>query len=192
MVSLADEMLLYHSSYARVDEIRLELCAPAKDFGKGYYLTSDYKQAVRFVPNSLRKAQAIGRAAISQDYGYVMTYRVHLTNEDLLVHEFESADAEWLRFVAINRRSNLAKTLARTSDRRIQRSDVIIGKIANDTTNAVITTYLNGLYGKIGQGRAEETAIGLLLPDRLKNQYCFRSALAIGCLELVEVTKHVI
>ncbi|MDO4797710.1 MAG: DUF3990 domain-containing protein [Coriobacteriales bacterium] len=191
-MSLVDGMILCHGSYAQVDEVRLDLRAPGKDFGKGYYLTSNQDQAMRFVPNSVRKAQAIGRVPATHNHGFVMTYRVHLTGKNLQVYEFATANADWLRFVSFNRRSSLARTLAIASDQRIQHSDIIIGKIANDTTNAVITTYLNGLYGEIGKGAAEQMAISLLLPNRLKDQYCFRSSAAVACLELVEVTRHVV
>lgn len=33
-------------------------------------------------------------------------------------------------------------------------------------------------------------AISLLLPNRLKEQYCFLSERAIGCLEFVEVKRY--
>ena len=41
------------------------------------------------------------------------------------------------------------------------------GKIANDTTNPVITTYLNGLYGDVKSDKAVNFAIEQLLPDHL-------------------------
>ena len=38
---LKNGMFLYHGSYAKVEKIDLGMCANAKDFGKGFYLTSD-------------------------------------------------------------------------------------------------------------------------------------------------------
>ena len=35
----------------------------------------------------------------------------------------------------------------------------VIGKIANDTTNPVITTYLNGLYGDVKSDKAESKVL---------------------------------
>lgn len=69
-------------------------------------------------------------------------------------------------------------------------SEIIIGKIANDTTNPVITTYLNGLYGSLEDENAAKMAISLLLPNRLKDQYCFLSQQAVNCLEVIEVRKY--
>ena len=43
----------------------------------------------------------------------------------------------------------------------------VIGKIANDTTNPVITTYLNGLYGDVKSDKAVNFAIEQLLHDHL-------------------------
>ena len=40
-MNLKDGMLLYHGSYTPVERIDLGMCSDAKDFGKGFYLTSD-------------------------------------------------------------------------------------------------------------------------------------------------------
>lgn len=50
MISLTDGMLLYHGSYAKVENIDLKKCKQGKDFGRGFYLTSSYEQAKNFVP----------------------------------------------------------------------------------------------------------------------------------------------
>ena len=38
-------MILYHGTNLDIDEIDLEKCAPFKDFGKGFYLTTLLDQA---------------------------------------------------------------------------------------------------------------------------------------------------
>lgn len=65
-----------------------------------------------------------------------------------------------------------------------------IGKIANDTTNPTIMAYLNGLYGDVKSDTAINFAISRLMPDNLKNQYCFLSERAVSCLEFVEVNRY--
>ena len=60
--------------------------------------------------------------------------------------------------------------------------DVIPGKIANDNTNITITAYPDGLYGVIGSDSADAICIRLLLPERLKDQYCFRTDKALHAL----------
>lgn len=187
MLSSGD--ILYHGSYAAVERIDLGLCAPGKDFGRGFYLTSSHEQAVRFIPSSLRKAQAVGAAAQGQRFGFVSAFEV-VDAELLSCFEFTAADATWLRFVALNRRESLARQLRDLLPEGLQDVDVIGGKIANDTTNRVITTYLNGLYGEVGGGIAEDTAIRLLLPGRLKDQFCFRTEASVAALVPVEVERH--
>ena len=70
--------------------------------------------------------------------------------------------------------------------------DIIAGKIANDTTNQVLTTYINGLYGEVGSDLADETAIRLLLPNKLSDQICFKSAKSLQLLSFIEAKEVVI
>ena len=60
--------------------------------------------------------------------------------------------------------------------------DVISGKIANDDTNTTIMAYMGNVFGKMGSEAADKVCIGLLIPERLKDQFCFRSRKAIACL----------
>lgn len=53
---LKEGMILYHRSYCVIEKISLSKCAQGKDFGKGFYLTSDYSQASKFVKTSIAKA----------------------------------------------------------------------------------------------------------------------------------------
>ena len=48
-MNLKDGMRLFHGSYTPVERIDLGMCSDAKDFGKGFYLTSDLLQARSFV-----------------------------------------------------------------------------------------------------------------------------------------------
>ena len=67
---------------------------------------------------------------------------------------------------------------------------MVIGKVANDTTNTVITTYLNGLYGPVNDESSIRIAISQLLPERLKDQYCFLTEKSIACLESLRVERY--
>ena len=77
MNKLKDGMLLFHGSYTIVKEIDLDKCGYAKDFGKGFYLTSSPAQARSFIKSSVRKAVSAGDAPIDQAYGYVTSFRYH-------------------------------------------------------------------------------------------------------------------
>ena len=189
-MKLKNGMLLYHGSYTPVENIDLNKCDAGKDFGKGFYVTADKNQARNFIRTSLLKAKARKQIPDGQNFGYVTCYEYHNAIADIPVFEFADADKDWLWFIALNRRSHLAKDLASKIDSSLFGSEIIVGKIANDTTNPVITTYLMGLYGSIADERSAQTAISLLLPDRLKEQYCFLSQRAVSCLKVVEVCKY--
>ena len=47
--------------------------------------------------------------------------------------------------------------------------DIVAGKIADDRTNVMITTYLVGGYGAIGSESADKACISQLIPERLKD-----------------------
>lgn len=55
MINLTDGMHLYHGSFTQVSQINLNKCKQGKDFGRGFYVTSSYKQAQGFVPLSVNK-----------------------------------------------------------------------------------------------------------------------------------------
>lgn len=184
-----EELILYHGSYIEVANIDLAKCATGKDFGQGFYLTSDEQQARNFIRTSLLKAQSQGDASPNQRFGFVTSYGFH-PNPDLKIYEFETADANWLWFVSMNRRSELAASLRSKADIQPFNADIVIGKIANDTTNPVITTYLNGVLGPVDSPQATNAAIGLLLPNRLKDQYCFRTQAAADSLSYIRSTKY--
>lgn len=56
-----------------------------------------------------------------------------------------------------------------------QEWDIIVGPVANDQTASVIDLFLDGMYD-------EQEAIRRLLPQKLKDQYAFKTARAIHLL----------
>ena len=188
---LRDGMLLYHGSYARVEKIDLSLASPHKDFGKGFYLTSNQNQARNFLPSALIKAKSRGLIPESHSSGFVSTFRFHL-NEAVKTYEFDTPSKEWLWFISQNRRKNLAQALIPLISDSVFQAEIIVGKVANDTTNPVITTYLNGLFGDVTSDRAINFAIEELMTEHLDNQFCFLTEEAVSCLEFLEVREYVI
>lgn len=53
---LREGIEIFHASYKVVDKIDLFCCSEGKDFGKGFYLTTDFEQACKFVKTSIKKA----------------------------------------------------------------------------------------------------------------------------------------
>lgn len=172
--------ILYHGSYTVVNNPLLSECKIGKDFGKGFYVTTDEKQARLFTKTSVKKAISDEKISSNVSCGYVSCFRYFEKNK-LKVFSFQDADSEWLHCVVAHRKRKYVDVL-----NKWQFYDIMIGKIANDDTNLVITTYMDGLYGEVFSERADEIAIGFLEPDNLKDQICFRSQAAIDCLEFMD------
>lgn len=184
MLNLSEGLILYHGSYCEVREPDLAKCAKRKDFGQGFYLTTSKEQAESFLKTSIAKAIAAGKIEESQNYGYISTFEIK-RSETLKVHVFEDADVDWLHCIAAHRKKKLFTEV----EREMAQYDVIVGKIADDATNATLTAYLGGAFGTIGDEDADAFCIKQLLPNKLKDQYCFKTEEAIKCLKYVEGEK---
>ena len=136
MLTLTEGMLLYHGSFTQVSQIDLNKCKQGKDFGRGFYLTSSYKQAQAFVPLSVKKQIKEGFLSEDVDCGFVTVFRFH-PDLDATVHLFQAADEEWLHYVASNRRDTLFPEIKK----RYAGLDIVGGKIANDRTALTLQLY---------------------------------------------------
>ena len=179
-----NRIVLYHGSYCEVQTPDLKRCAKNKDFGQGFYLTSSRDQAESFVRTSIRKAAAAGLIPTEQNYGYVSKYEFNLSDA-IQVFEFSDADVEWLHCVTAHRKEDYFQEWLE----KLGKYDVVVGKIADDQTNATLIAYIGGAYGEVGDKMADEFCISRLLPERLQDQYCFKTGKAIAQLKFVESEK---
>ena len=90
--------------------------------------------------------------------------------QTLSVLRFHEPDLDWLEYVTANRRG-----MAAASD-----WDIVIGPVANDQTFPTLLLYLDGFLDA-------GAAIQRLLPQKLKDQYVFKSERAINLLSCKEV-----
>ena len=164
MLDLKDGFVFYHGSYCEVKEPDLAKCAKRKDFGQGFYLTTSREQAESFLRTSIAKAIATGK---------------------IETHIFENADVDWLHCIAAHRKKKMFIEV----EREMAKYDIIVGKIADDATNATLTAYLAGVFGTAGDKVADDFCIRQLLPNKLKDQYCFKTEAAIKCLRFVKGEK---
>jgi len=186
---LREGMVLYHGSYTEIDKIDLSLCVQGKDFGKGFYLTDSKSQAVSFIRNSLIKAKSHGRIPEDRSFGFVTEY-VFKPDKNYSAFEFSGADEQWLYYIGSNRRSGTASVLRKLLIDDYDRYDIISGKIANDDTNATLEAFLSGLYGDIGSPESARVAIGLLKPERLSDQICFRTERSLAMLKKMGARRY--
>lgn len=158
-------MILFHGSNVDVREPKLLKIQRKLDFGKGFYTTSDQEQATKWAKRTA--------ARLKQNFGFVTVYEIDdALMSTLSILKFEGPDVDWLRFVVKNR-SGLPIT---------PNWDLIIGPVANDQTAPVIDLFLDGMYD-------EEEAIKRLLPQKLKDQYTFKTEKAINLLVCKEVIR---
>lgn len=126
-------MKLYHGTNQDFGEIDLLKSKPNKDFGRGFYLSPDYAQAIE-----MAKAKVA-----QQNTGHVIVYSYELDNAylkedtELKVLRFESYSEEWARFILENRNN--------PSDMPAHDYDLVIGPIADDRVGFQLRRFMDEL-----------------------------------------------
>ena len=159
-------MKLYHGSNIAVSKPEILVSDRRLDFGTGFYLTTSSEQAQNWSELTVKR-KGTGTPTVSI---------FEFDNQDLSglkCLRFLRADKDWLRFVTANRKNE-----------NIQNDfDLIIGPVANDRTMPVISLYFAGIYD-------DDETIKRLLPQMLRDQYVFRTELALQKLIFMKaVTK---
>lgn len=157
-------MYLYHGSNLAVTNPKIINNKRALDFGDAFYLTTDIEQAKRWAKLiTNRRRNGIPTVSVFE-----------LKNmEELEMLKFDTPNKEWLRLITINRKKQYYKN----------KYDIIIGPVANDNTMPVINLYLTNKY-------TEEEALKRLLPQKLKDQYAFKTKKALEHLTFKEVITY--
>lgn len=140
-------MKLYHSSTISVERPDTVHSREFLDFGKGFYLTSIYNQAIRYAQRYLNR---------NKD-AWINTYDFTFVLSEWKVCQFDSYDKEWLNFVANCRTGNDNTDF-----------DIVIGGIANDKVILTLDRYFEGEL-------SEDQTLGLLKYEKPNIQYCIRS-----------------
>lgn len=155
-------MILYHGSNVVVREPKLMPQVRALDFGRAFYLTSDFEQAAKWARTSVLR-RGDGLATVSS----FDLEESRLATLNIL--RFDAPNAEWLRFVTRNRTEQIDDS----------GYDVVVGPVANDNTMPVLNLYFKGAY-------SEEEALKRLLPQMLRDQYAMKTEDALSCLSFKE------
>ena len=162
------ELKLYHGTDSYFETVDLLHCKERKDFGYGFYLTTDYNQA---------KEWAIIVANDNNNSPYTNMYRVN-TEEltGLRVHRFNTASKAWLKYIITNR------YVIKGKDEPDY--DVVIGKVADARANIIIADYIRkyGINMCLSDNAIQDALIRALKPERLHDQYCFKTDKSIRLL----------
>lgn len=156
-------MILYHGSNVEVREPKIIKSKRLLDFGTGFYLTSDFEQAMKWAIRTTNRREE-GTPLIS-------VFEIEEKDfEKLDVLTFDAANKQWLKYISVNRTDKSAE----------DSYDIIIGPVANDQAIRTINNFLKGYL-------TEDIAIQLLLPQNLKDQYTFKTENALSILKFKEV-----
>lgn len=123
-------MIVYHGSSDIVEQPDVLHSYRPLDFGKGFYVTTNYEQAERWAK---RKADLLHK-----EKAYVNIYEVLEDESAFNVKTFSNDLDEWIDFVCRCRDGNTD----------YQAYDIIKGKVANDKVFRVVDLYHTGVWDK--------------------------------------------
>ena len=119
-------MILYHGTNQDFSEIDLRKSKPNKDFGKGFYLSREYTQAMDMAKTKVEQMET--------GVPTVQTYEANETAmADLRVLRFDDYSEEWAKFILLNRNNS--------STEPAHDYDIVIGPIANDRVGVQLWKY---------------------------------------------------
>ena len=122
-------MTVYHGTTLIVDEPSAGYSKRYLDFGIGFYITADIKQAENWAK---RKAIRLNAKPI---------VNVYTLSDDLAVYNgliFDDEDVEWLDFI----------TLCRKGNDEYKKYDYVSGSVANDDVFLTVDMYVRGIWDK--------------------------------------------
>ena len=148
-------MILYHGSYLEIVEPDLIHSRPNVDFGRGFYVTSLYAQALKWC----------GRFKRRRKDGIISRYAFDESREsELKTLKFDSYSEDWLDFI-----------LKCRSGKDTTDYDLVVGGVANDKVFNTVELFFDGLINKT-------EAINRLRYENPNLQICFRTEKALSLL----------
>ena len=158
-------MKLYHGTNKAFCKVDLMVSKPNKDFGKGFYLSPDYEQALNMARIKTEQQQ--------EGEPIVMEFEVSETVMNTLrVLRFDDYSEDWANFILANR--------SNSTDRPIHDYDIVIGPIANDRVGVQLWRYESQLIDLPTLVRKLKYMKGMTV------QYFFGTEKAISILNLIK------
>jgi hypothetical protein len=159
-----DSMLLYHGSAYIVKTPEIRSSVHTLDFGKGFYTTSNIRQAQVFAKRvGLRemKKGAIPHGHIVNIYECDM----EMARREFAVLQYFEPDADWFSYITDNRLGRTAKN----------EPDIVIGPVANDNVYKIMTAFEAGIYDR-------DEALRRIGAFELFDQIVFKAERAVALL----------
>jgi hypothetical protein len=160
-------MKLYHGTYfPEFKQPDLSKCREKTDFGKGFYTTTSFEQAVKWA--ILRKNRSQAKEAYVAEYEIDETI---LSSEEYKIKHFSGATKEWLEFVFNNRKGL-----------EVEVFDMAMGPVANDSLYATLLLYEQGVL-------SVEATITQLKTHTLFDQLSFHTSKAIETIRFMKTVN---
>ena len=121
-------MKLYHGTNVEFKTIELSKSKPGKDFGRGFYLSDNYDQALDMAQTKYEQMET----------GTPIVLEYEIADEafqSLRVLRFEEYSEEWAKFILANRNNQ--------TQQPVHDYDIVIGPIANDRVGLQLWRYEN-------------------------------------------------
>lgn len=138
-------MRLYHASTCIIEKPDVSHSRDKLDFGRGFYLTSIYQQALKYAERFTRRGLE----------AYINEYSLDNDIKPFEIKSFPHYDSEWLDYV----------TVCRKGLQNNVKYDAVAGGIANDKVFNTIDLYFSGMISK-------EEALGRLMYEKPNHQLC--------------------
>lgn len=119
---------LYHGSNIAIDRIDLTIGRKGKDFGQGFYLSPDLKQAQRMAQIAVER-EGFGSPTVTT----FLFDDSHLTDGSVRFKRFDAYTTDWARFIVANRQN-------RTST-PVHDFDIVYGPISISLVPNVLSNY---------------------------------------------------
>ena len=154
-------MKLYHGSLDKVEEPKIIIPTRTLDYGAGFYTTTSFDQAVKWVVRKLGNKQNVG---------YVNEYEWDEDSKQNLNYlHYNEPNEDWVDFVHNNR----------TIPGFQHDFDIVYGPVANDKVYAAFALYEQGFIDK-------QTLISELKTYKLVDQLLFHTEESLKSLTYIE------
>lgn len=154
---------LYHGTTAFFDRPNLDKAKPYKDFGKGFYLTTNLSQAGKWAVRDLDHNNI-------KHFGYIYEYILEMDAlKTLSCLELLTYDEEWIKTI----------TWYRNNLERQPKYDLIYDRMADSRYQELIDILQK--YDR-HHATAQEVLAIAQFKDTDNDQYCFKTEKALSCI----------
>ncbi len=158
-------MNLYHGSIVQVTKPEIRKPQRTLDYGKGFYATTSYSQAERWVHRRMRENKV--------NVGYINIYEFDPKSmQNYKTLSFSTPTEEWVDFVMANR----------MQENYNHDYDIVYGPVANDHVYTAFALYEGHIISK-------QALIAELRAYTLVDQYLFHTERSLACLTYTEAKE---